>query len=272
LVRSDDAETNGLGFCDACKAAGPSHKKLKPGDTCARSTQGVPRDPFRAPNDKNLNEADVDTCSVLMKGDSLYRHYGELNAQILKDNAVVSAAFYTHMHRVVDHKTIKRPKRADTLRLTFVSGKGEKHERHWTAEEFKKLDLGQAGECSWIWDDNVKERVDGPFTLQSVGDVSVAGKPAAEIGELVRKRGKEIAKERPGRQVEILVIHGNVIRYMFLKAMQFDTTWWLNFGGSNCAMTQLRLTRKGDVICDFFGDHGSMTPVSHYTYNKSPDV
>merc|ERR1712151_1067283 len=42
---SDDAENNGLGFCSACAAAGPKHRKLKEGDTLSRVTKGSEESP-----------------------------------------------------------------------------------------------------------------------------------------------------------------------------------------------------------------------------------
>lgn len=270
---SDNAEKNGLGFCDACFAAGPAHKRLSPGDTFSRTTEGVLQNSLRQPNDKNLNEADVDTCSVLMPDDSLYKHYGILNAQILKDNASVNAAFRAHMHRNVDHNSLRRADRTDVISLSLVpvSG-GEVQCRRWTASEFAQLQLSDSLVCPFILDEEAKVRTDGDFLLQTIGQRDTAGMSAADVLAEVARLDKEIKARRPGKQVEIFVVHQNIIRYLFLRSLQFDTTAWLNFGGSNCTFTQLRITARGDVICDFFGDHGSTLPVSHYTYNSSPDV
>merc|ERR1712187_887649 len=101
-------------------------------------------------------------------------------------------------------------------------------------------------------------------------DLSAVEKRIA-LNAALEKLDVAVAK-RPGKQVEIFVAHGNVIRYTFLKAMNFDTRSWLNLGGSNCSMTQLRINNRGEVICDFFADHGSRLPIGLYTYNMSPDV
>jgi broad specificity phosphatase PhoE len=272
---SDKAETNGKGFSDACFASGscPAILKLREeGDTFARVTEGTLCSPFRMPNDKNLNEADADTCSVLMKEDPLYPDYGELNSQILKDHAQADAGFYAHMYRTVDHKRVARKDRIDTLAFTFAPEDGkDKKTVHWTAAEFEKVVFDEGGKCAEILDEEGKKTVKGPFSLHTVGEKSMDGMQLQDLKEFVANKFRDKAKQRPGKQVEILVVHQNIIRYYFLKAMQFDTTAWLNFGGSNCTMTQLRITRRGDVICDFFGDHGSKMPVSHYMFNKHPD-
>jgi len=266
---SDDAENNGLGFCSACRAAGPRHRKLREGDTLARVTKGSEESPFRMPNDPNLNEADVDSCSVLMPDDPLFEDYGVVNAAILRDHAQVEAAFYRHFHRSLDHNRLSREARADVVVVTFTDSGGKQSERRLSKDEFSALEIATDGSCAWIWDEKVKHRTQGAFAIETIGDTSVKGMAAEEIRDVFERL---CVMPRPGSQVEILVCHQNIIRYFFLRAMQFDTRAWLNLGGSNCTMTQLRITRRGDVICDFMFDHGSQMPVSHYTFNKHPDV
>lgn len=267
---SDDAEKSGVGFCDVCFAAGPKHKRLRPDDTLSRVTRGVPTPALRRPNDSNLNEADVDIASVLAPDDPLFPDFGVMNAQILQDHAQVEAAFRTHLHRCVNHKALGRNERKDALAISFVSSDSQEESiRHLTRKEFGSLELQEDGSCPWIWDKKVSEKVPGPFAIRRIGDEEVAGRTAADLRAIVAKAKLPPAAEK---EVEVIVAHQNIIRYLFLRGMQFDTTMWLNLGGSNCTMTQLRINRRGDVICDFFADHGSMLPVSHYTFNNHPDV
>lgn len=268
---SDDAENNGLGFCDECWESGRHQSKVKTGDTLSRITKGNPISPFRAPNDSNLNEADVDTCSILLPGDPLWKGYGEMHSQILRDQARINAAFYNHMHRSVDHKRIRRKERTDTIPFTFMTASGERLRMSWTQKEFEKLEFNDKGRCPWIMDGDARQRIKGTFQLITVGYEDVSRSSIERIRYLVADQAKTLADRPSEKQVEIYVLHQNVIRYLLLKLMQFDTRAWLNFGGGNCTMTQLRITKRGDVICDFFGDHGSMMPVSHYTFNKIPD-
>lgn len=270
---SDNAETNGKGFCDTCfqsESCSKLEELREKGDSVSRLTVGTLCSPFRMPNDSNLNEADVDVCTILLPTESLYKYYGEMNPQILKDHAQVDAAFYKHFHRSVDHKRVQRKDRTDTIEFSFMKRDGdEKKSAYWTAAEFEKIQLDELGVCPWILDGEGKGQVEGPFELLTLDGNCVKGKPFQDVQSLVKQELKNKAKRK--KQVEIIVVHQNIIRYIFLKAMQFDTGAWLNFGGSNCTMTQLRLTARGDVICDFFGDHGSKLPVSQYTFNKQPD-
>mmetsp|Transcript_183980 Transcript_183980/g.583607 ORF Transcript_183980/g.583607 Transcript_183980/m.583607 type:complete len:182 (-) Transcript_183980:26-571(-) len=181
------------------------------------------------------------------------------------------------MHRAVDHKKVKRETREDVIHFTFsASGTGKKHERYWTAKEFARLDGATEGDrvvFPFLLDANAKKRTEGRFSMDAIEGTEFKGVgDKAALQAVVEEKAKQLKKKVPEKQVEIFVVHQNIIRYMFMRLMQFDTTAWLNFGGGNCTMTQLRIKRTGDVSCDFFGDHGSMMPVSHYTFNKSPDV
>jgi broad specificity phosphatase PhoE len=270
---SDEAETNGLGFCDECmrtKSASKIKERCEKGDTLSRFTVGELRPALRMPHDKNLCEADVDTCSILLPDEDLYKYYGQMNSQILKDHAQVDAAFHAHMHRTVDHKNISRHERTDTMEFKFSLAGSEDKVVHWTLSEFNQLEFGDSELCCpWIFDAEAKKKEEGKFYLQTVCGENVEGFALQRVRDMLAAKTKAV--KPPGKQVEIIVAHQNIIRYFFLKAMQFDTTAWLNFNGGNCTMTQLRLTRRGDVICDFFGDHGSRMPVSAYTFNKQPD-
>lgn len=271
---SDNAESNRLGFCDKCFKAGPKHRKLKDGDTFARTTVGEPSNPFRMPNDKNLNEACPEPLSGIDPDDPLFDDFAELSSQVLKEQAQANAGFCEHMHRAVDHKRLERQHRKDVVELTFAAsadeGEGEMVSRHWTVDEFKKLEFDSTGDLHWIFDEEAKVRLDGRFRLKAIAGKEAAGLSRDEmVSKVLSQEKKQMAR---GRQVEIFVVHGNIIRYFFLRLMQFDTSRWLDLGGSNCTMTQLRIRPDGLVLCDFFAAHESCMPITHYTYNKHSDV
>merc|ERR1712007_146064 len=132
------------------------------------------------------------------------------------------AAFYEHMHRAVDHKTVKRTERIDTIPFTFAQPDGVKKVVQWTAKEFDRLEFDAGRETSWILDDEARKRISGRFVLEAIGDHTVQGEPMEKVRSIIAEKTKAIASKRPGQQVEIFVAHQNIIRYMFLKSMQFD--------------------------------------------------
>lgn len=269
---SDAAETNRLGFCDACYGEGPKHRKLAAGDACSRVTHGLVVNPFRMPNDPNLNEACPEPLSGVKPGEALFDDFAELTSQTLREGAAVKAAFAAHMCRTVDHKRLPRCDRSDVARLVFVTDDGKQHIRWWTAKEFGKLCFDWVGQLGFILDENAKERIEGNFHLITVGSQDVATNATLkDARDMVAEAIRAGAPPRR-RQYEIIVAHQNVIRYFFLKAMQFDTARWLDFGGSNCSMTQIRIAPAGICVCDFFGAHPSTMPVDYYTFNKHSDV
>ncbi|KAJ1605558.1 phosphoglycerate mutase [Cryptosporidium canis] len=66
--------------------------------------------------------------------------------------------------------------------------------------------------------------------------------------------------------VDIIVCHGNVIRYMFCKGLQYPTNGWLRLNHLNCGITRMSVSTDSLVVCNSFGDGGHLRPNIH-TYN-----
>jgi serine/threonine-protein phosphatase PGAM5 len=84
----------------------------------------------------------------------------------------------------------------------------------------------------------------------------------------------DLAQEKPIRRyvekdgvfhtVDIIVCHGNLIRYSFLRALQLPSNAWLQFGVFNASITRLMVTNSGWVGCSAVGDTCAI-PVSKVT-------
>ena len=55
---------------------------------------------------------------------------------------------------------------------------------------------------------------------------------------------------------EIIVCHGNVIRYFVTKVLNVDTKSWVLMSISNCSLTMVRVFPDGTMKLDAFGDYG----------------
>ena len=55
---------------------------------------------------------------------------------------------------------------------------------------------------------------------------------------------------------DIIVCHGNVIRYFVAKVLKVDTMSWLQMSITNCSLTIIRITPDGTMKLDAFGDYG----------------
>lgn len=55
---------------------------------------------------------------------------------------------------------------------------------------------------------------------------------------------------------DIIVCHGNVIRYFVTKVLQVDTMSWLQMSISNCSLTIIRIMPNGSMKLDAFSDYG----------------
>jgi serine/threonine-protein phosphatase PGAM5 len=67
------------------------------------------------------------------------------------------------------------------------------------------------------------------------------------------EQGKEEADE-----FEIIVCHGNVIRYMFCRALQLPPEAWLRMSIFNCSITYLLIRPDGHVSARMLGDIGHL--------------
>ena len=68
------------------------------------------------------------------------------------------------------------------------------------------------------------------------------------------------------QQVDILVGHGNVWRYCFLRALQLPADAWLSLALYNASITRLTIRQNGHVSCSGLGE-ASHLPPSKITYS-----
>ena len=55
---------------------------------------------------------------------------------------------------------------------------------------------------------------------------------------------------------DIIVCHGNVIRYFVTKVLKVDTMSWLQMSITNCSLTIVRILPDGTMKLDAFSDYG----------------
>ncbi len=63
-----------------------------------------------------------------------------------------------------------------------------------------------------------------------------------------------------GNRHEILVCHGNVIRWLWCRALGVDPTAWLGMTIANCSLTVIQVRPNGSCKLFLFGDLGHMPP------------
>jgi serine/threonine-protein phosphatase PGAM5 len=55
---------------------------------------------------------------------------------------------------------------------------------------------------------------------------------------------------------DVMVCHGNVIRYFVTKVLNVDTMSWLQMSITNCSLTIIRVLPDGTMKLDTFSDYG----------------
>ena len=74
---------------------------------------------------------------------------------------------------------------------------------------------------------------------------------------------------------DLIVCHGNVIRYLVTKVLKVDTMSWLQMSITNCSLTIIRVKPDGTMKLDTFSDYGHI-PENMRTFtggnNKSKEL
>lgn len=69
---------------------------------------------------------------------------------------------------------------------------------------------------------------------------------------------------------DLVVCHGNVIRYIVAKVLGVDPMSWLQMSISNCSLTIVRVNADGTMKLDAFGDYGHI-PENMRTFTGGDD-
>ncbi|KAJ3269672.1 hypothetical protein HDV01_001144 [Terramyces sp. JEL0728] len=75
-----------------------------------------------------------------------------------------------------------------------------------------------------------------------------------------------IEKEKVKQSVDVVVAHGNLIRYCFFRALQLDPGAWLHLGLYNASITRIAISDGGRVSVRGLGETGHI-PLHKQTYN-----
>ncbi len=70
---------------------------------------------------------------------------------------------------------------------------------------------------------------------------------------------------------DLVVCHGNVIRYIVAKVLGVDPLSWLQMSISNCSLTIIRVNPDGTMKLDSFGDYGHI-PENMRTFTGGDDA
>jgi serine/threonine-protein phosphatase PGAM5 len=87
---------------------------------------------------------------------------------------------------------------------------------------------------------------------------------SVELSECVEQLeaafGRFFVPSVEGVKHEVLVCHGNVIRYFVTRVLGVDTMSWLGMSIGNCSLTVVRVNPDGSMKLLLFGDVGHIPP------------
>jgi serine/threonine-protein phosphatase PGAM5 len=66
-------------------------------------------------------------------------------------------------------------------------------------------------------------------------------------------------KRAPGQDTcDLLVCHGNLIRYLVCRALALGKYAWCSLGSAHCGITVIRIMANGEVVLDSYNDTGHL--------------
>jgi serine/threonine-protein phosphatase PGAM5 len=57
---------------------------------------------------------------------------------------------------------------------------------------------------------------------------------------------------------DVLVCHGNLIRYLVCRALALGKYAWCSLGSAHCGITVIRIMANGEVVLDSYNDSGHL--------------
>ena len=148
-----------------------------------------------------------------------------------------------------------------------------REQARFTAKRLRSLDvsaiycstLGRARETAEIISNEFPKIVLRPSSL--LWELPNLGPVDDEVWQNVFAKGKQrgerafIKYVRPTRQrqrIEILVSHGNLIRYFACRVLGIDPASWSRLGTSHCGITQLCVVSANDVRMVCYNETGHL--------------
>lgn len=103
--------------------------------------------------------------------------------------------------------------------------------------------------------------------IDATADIDAHAKTMDDVFHKYIYRSQEDTDEDDTHEFEIVVCHGNVIRYIFCRALQIPPEAWLRMSIFNCSMTYLMIKPNGYCSCRMLGDIGHLG-YEHVTFSN----
>eukprot|EP00929_Paragymnodinium_shiwhaense_P067974 TRINITY_DN34169_c0_g1_i1.p1 TRINITY_DN34169_c0_g1~~TRINITY_DN34169_c0_g1_i1.p1 ORF type:complete len:351 (+),score=43.54 TRINITY_DN34169_c0_g1_i1:53-1105(+) len=105
-----------------------------------------------------------------------------------------------------------------------------------------------------------------PSPLPASGPPEVSEKDQARFEAALKAHAWRPTGEAPERVcADVVVSHGNIIRYLTCRSLQLPASAWARFRAHNCAVTRLEFDSEGNVVMHEFGATGHL-PSALVTY------
>jgi len=104
-----------------------------------------------------------------------------------------------------------------------------------------------------------------PTWRKDVAATLAAGEADSCRAQLERSFARFFVPSPIGDRLELLICHGNVIRWLWCRALGVDTAAWLGMAIANCSLTVIQVKPDGACKLYVFGDAAHL-PIELQTY------
>ena len=154
------------------------------------------------------------------------------------DGPRIETAFRTYFYRAVEPKKKKKDKEKEKDKENVNDAKKE-------GEASSSGGVGSAAAAQ-----QGVTPLPSPSSSSSSSSSSPPPPPASDA---------TVAPPPTRHEFEIIVCHGNVIRYFFMRALQLPPEAWLRLCTFNCCLTYFTIRPNGNISCRSLGDYGHLT-------------
>jgi serine/threonine-protein phosphatase PGAM5 len=97
-----------------------------------------------------------------------------------------------------------------------------------------------------------------PTWRKDIADTLIAKEAEACRAQLERAFARFFVPSPAGNRHELFICHGNVIRWLWCRALGVETAAWLGMSIANCSITVIQIRPNGSCKLYVFGDAGHL--------------
>jgi len=167
--------------------------------------------------------------------------------EIDEQAARMDRAFRRYIHRADLPPVLVRALKAHTKQCTAAKSKGQQQQRQ--KQESENATTSSTSET-------IVSSISSTMKKDASSSLSSSSSVESQQHELLSI--DNLSLPPPHHEFDIIVCHGNLIRYMLCRALQIPPEAWLRLSAFNCSISYIIIKPNGYVSCRMMGDIGHL--------------